>query len=365
MSRRAASRNETRNRIVEATAKLHGERGVLGTTWQDIAREADVSVSTVYAHFPSLDELLPACGQLVMSRVRPPTAGDADEIIGDAHGTRERLLRVARALFSFYERGGPHIEVDIRERQLPGMREWEESQRATVAALVRAALVDEAPTAASRAADQRVLRSPDLQGPANPRGEHKASRRNGGRGGAGTAAAVLSRTIRRRVMSRMFAPENEGVLAPLSVPAQGGEARWWGEGLAVIKATGADTGGRIAIIEVTEPPGAVAPKHVHHKEDEGFWVLEGEVTFDVGGTTIVASAGDYAFGPRDIPHSYRVGPDGCRMLFIVTPAGFEELVRLISVPAESRSLPPGPQEPADIADFPALVASYGCELLDG
>jgi quercetin dioxygenase-like cupin family protein len=157
-------------------------------------------------------------------------------------------------------------------------------------------------------------------------------------------------------MSRIF--------EPLSVPAQGGEARWWGEGLAVIKATGADTGGRIAIIEVTEPPGAVAPRHVHHKEDEGFWVLEGEVTFDVGGTTIVASAGDYAFGPRDIPHSYRVGPDGCRMLFIVTPAGFEELVRLISVPAASRSLPPGPQEPVDIPDLPALVAGYGCELLD-
>lgn len=149
MTRRAASRNETRKRIVEATAKLHGERGVLGTTWQDIAREADVSVSTVYAHFPSLNELLPACGQLVMSRVRPPAADDADEIIGDAHNTRERLLRVARALFSFYERGGAHIEVDIRERQLPGMREWEQSQRATVAALVGAALAHEAPTAPS------------------------------------------------------------------------------------------------------------------------------------------------------------------------------------------------------------------------
>jgi quercetin dioxygenase-like cupin family protein len=166
-------------------------------------------------------------------------------------------------------------------------------------------------------------------------------------------------------MSRTFAPENDGVLAPLSVPAAGGEARWWGEGLAVIKATGADTGGRIAMIEVTEPPGAVAPRHVHHKEDEGFWVLEGEVTLDVGGTTIVARAGDYAFGPRDLPHSYRVGPDGCRMLFIVTPAGFEDLVRLITVPAESRSLPPSPQEPPDAAGVPALVASYGCELLDG
>jgi AcrR family transcriptional regulator len=140
MTRRAAARDETRKRIVEATAKLHGEKGVFGTSWQDIAREADVSVSTVYAHFPSLDELLPECGQLVMSRVRPPSAGAANEIIGDAVSTRERLLRVARELFAFYERGGPHIEVDVRERQLPGMREWEESQRATVGALVRAAL---------------------------------------------------------------------------------------------------------------------------------------------------------------------------------------------------------------------------------
>lgn len=143
MTRRTAARNQTRDRIVEATAKLHGERGVLGTSWQDIAREADVSVSTVYAHFPSLEELLPACGQLVMGRVRPPTASSAAEIIGDASSTRERLIRVAQELFDFYERGGPHIEVDIRERQLPGMREWEESQRATVAALVDAALVDE------------------------------------------------------------------------------------------------------------------------------------------------------------------------------------------------------------------------------
>src|SRR5215212_5950255 len=140
MARRAAARNDTRNRIVEATVKLHGEKGVLGTSWQDIAREADLSVSTVYAHFPYGEELLPACGQLVMSRVRPPSASSADEIVGDATSTRERLKRVARELFAFYERGGPHIEVDIRERELPGMREWEESQRATVAALVRAAL---------------------------------------------------------------------------------------------------------------------------------------------------------------------------------------------------------------------------------
>jgi AcrR family transcriptional regulator len=147
MSRRAAAREQTRRRIVAATARLHGERGVFGTSWQDIAREADVSVATVYAHFPSLDELLPACGALVMERARPPSADSAAEIIGDAGGRGERLKRVAEELFAFYERGGPHLEVDVRERQLPGMREWEESQRATVAALVREALVDDRPDA--------------------------------------------------------------------------------------------------------------------------------------------------------------------------------------------------------------------------
>jgi quercetin dioxygenase-like cupin family protein len=165
-------------------------------------------------------------------------------------------------------------------------------------------------------------------------------------------------------MKTVRAPADERGLDPISVPAAGGEARWWGEGLAVIKATGADTGGRIAIIEITEPPGAEAPRHVHHNEDEGFWVLEGEVTVDVGGTTIVATAGDFAFGPRDVSHSYRVGPDGCRMLFIVTPAGFEDLVREMSVPAAHRALPPSPQEPPDAEDLPALLASYGCELTD-
>ena len=140
MSRRSAARAETRRRIVEATAKLHGERGVLGTSWRDIAQEADVSIATVYAHFPSLDELLPACGQLVMERVRPPKADDAPTLIGRGGTREERLRRAAEELFVFYERGGSHIEVDVRERQLPGMREWEEHLRGVVLAFVREAL---------------------------------------------------------------------------------------------------------------------------------------------------------------------------------------------------------------------------------
>jgi quercetin dioxygenase-like cupin family protein len=131
----------------------------------------------------------------------------------------------------------------------------------------------------------------------------------------------------------------------------------------VIKATAADTGGQMTIVEVTEPPGAEAPLHVHHREDEGFWVLEGDVTFEVGDTTIEAHAGDYAFGPRDIPHRYTVGDAGCRMLFICTPAGFEDLVIAMSEPATSRTLPPPAEEEPDMKRIAAIAEAHGAELL--
>ena len=79
---------------------------------------------------------------------------------------------------------------------------------------------------------------------------------------------------------------------------------------------------------------------------------------------LAAGPGDFAFGPRGVPHSYCVGPEGCRMLFIVTPAGFEELVRLVSVPAGHPGLPPSPQEPPGLAELGDVIAGYGCELLD-
>jgi quercetin dioxygenase-like cupin family protein len=140
------------------------------------------------------------------------------------------------------------------------------------------------------------------------------------------------------------------------------ELRWWLGALAEIKLTAADTGGRMTILEVTEPPGAEAPLHVHRREDEAFVVLEGEVTLQVGGASIVARPGHVAFGPRDVPHGYVAGPDGCRMLFVCTPGGFEGLVRDMSEPARERALPPRDDAP-DYARIAAVAESYGCELV--
>jgi len=150
----------------------------------------------------------------------------------------------------------------------------------------------------------------------------------------------------------------------MATQAGQGEARWWFGSLAEIKATAEDTDGQLTIIEVTEPPGMEAPLHVHHREDEGFWILEGEVTLYVGDETIEAKSGDFAWGPRDIPHRYTVGPNGCRMLFLLTPGGFENLVRDMSTPAETRTVPPATDEEPDMEMVVTVAERYGCELVE-
>jgi quercetin dioxygenase-like cupin family protein len=140
-----------------------------------------------------------------------------------------------------------------------------------------------------------------------------------------------------------------------------GDARWFFGMLATIRATAADTDGQYTLVEVVAPPGLEAPLHVHHSEDEGFLVLEGDVVFHVGGERIESVAGEFAFGPREVPHRFEVGPAGARMLWVLTPAGFERLVEAVSVPAEAMTVPaPEVVPPENAAE---IVARYGNEIL--
>jgi quercetin dioxygenase-like cupin family protein len=145
-----------------------------------------------------------------------------------------------------------------------------------------------------------------------------------------------------------------------------GDARWWlGVTLATIKATGKETGGRYTLVEVVEPEGEVAPLHVHHNEDEAFWVLEGELTFQVGEETIQASPGSFLFGPKDVPHRYTVDSGPARILFLLSPPGFEELIYATSEPAKENALPPPPEGPPseeEMEQLGALARQYGCEI---
>ena len=145
-----------------------------------------------------------------------------------------------------------------------------------------------------------------------------------------------------------------------------GEARWWLGSLTTIKATGKHTGGRYTLVEVLEPEGMDGPLHVHHREDEGFWILEGELTFQIGEDTLKAGPGSFVFGPKGVPHSYRVDSGPAKILYILTPAGFEEFIYASSEPAGSLTLPPlaeGPPDEAEMESLVALARQHGAEIL--
>ena len=145
-----------------------------------------------------------------------------------------------------------------------------------------------------------------------------------------------------------------------------GEALWWLGMLATIKATGEQTGGRYSVVEILAPDGYEAVLHVHHQEDEGFYILEGEMTFYVGEQTIEAHPGSSLFGPKDVPHAFTVDSGPARLLFVFSPAGLEGLIREMGEPARSLKVPPQPEEPPDEAEMERMAAiadRYGAEIL--
>src|ERR687895_1099301 len=145
-----------------------------------------------------------------------------------------------------------------------------------------------------------------------------------------------------------------------------GEALWWIGMLATIKATAEQTGGQYTLVEILAPEGFASPLHVHHFEDEGFWILEGEMTFYVGDQTIKAQPGSFLFGPKDVPHAFTVDSEPAKLLFAFSPAGLEAGIREMGEPARSLTVPPQPEEPPDEAEMErmaAIAARYGGEIL--
>src|SRR3954449_8055069 len=95
-----------------------------------------------------------------------------------------------------------------------------------------------------------------------------------------------------------------GTAAPIACTRDEGEWLWFLGSLAIIKAAGEMTNGRVAVIEHLAPQGAGSPLHVHRREDEWFYLIAGELTFWVGGAVIQAAAGSFVYGPRDVPHTF-------------------------------------------------------------
>jgi quercetin dioxygenase-like cupin family protein len=92
-------------------------------------------------------------------------------------------------------------------------------------------------------------------------------------------------------------------------------------------ADAASAGGRYGLVDMIEiPAGDMTPLHVHHAEDEGFLVLDGEITLYLPGREVTLGAGEFFLAPRGVPHTRRVGNTAARVLVLSTPAGFEAFV---------------------------------------
>jgi len=150
---------------------------------------------------------------------------------------------------------------------------------------------------------------------------------------------------------------------PIAMHQGEGEARWFLGALATIKSSGETTGGRVAVTENWAPRGHGSPLHVHHNEDEWFYVLSGELTFWVDGQVITATDGSFVYGPRNVPHTFTVTSEEARFLLVIEPAGFENFLRALSEPAESLTLPPASVEPPAMDAMMAAAAEYGLEIL--
>jgi quercetin dioxygenase-like cupin family protein len=153
------------------------------------------------------------------------------------------------------------------------------------------------------------------------------------------------------------------ITSPYRVAAGEGLADvWWKTGRITVKASGAETGHAFAQFEVNDPRGGGPPLHVHHTEDETFYVLDGRVTMFVGEKQIDLEAGDYCFGPRGVPHAYLVRSERARMLVTISPSGSEQLFVSLGAPVTGAE-PPADAVMPPIAEMARLFAEYGAEIL--
>src|SRR5215207_1685056 len=94
---------------------------------------------------------------------------------------------------------------------------------------------------------------------------------------------------------------------------------WWKTGRVAIKASGRETGGRFSQVEIDDPLGTAPPLHIHHGEDETFYVIEGAITVFAGDGRIELGTGDYGLVPRGLPHAYLVTSERARVLITFSP----------------------------------------------
>jgi mannose-6-phosphate isomerase-like protein (cupin superfamily) len=129
------------------------------------------------------------------------------------------------------------------------------------------------------------------------------------------------------------------------------------------KVIGAETGGSLCVVELTSFPQNGPPPHIHHREDESFYVIDGQFSFLVDNRTIEADPGSFYRVPKGTLHTYQnIGTKPGRALVILTPAGFEKFWVEMADPVANLAGPSGPPDPETIARLISLAPKYSLEI---
>lgn len=136
---------------------------------------------------------------------------------------------------------------------------------------------------------------------------------------------------------------------------------WWQGSLMTIKARAEDTGGALGLVEGSFYRGFGPPLHVHTREDEALYVLEGDIRIRQGQDEFVAGPGTWIWGPRRVPHTFKVESESARALVIVTPGGFERMFEDGGVPLSESAEPP--EQKYDPEAAVALSKRFGFEVV--
>lgn len=130
------------------------------------------------------------------------------------------------------------------------------------------------------------------------------------------------------------------------------------------KTTSDQTGGAYSLFEVTSQPGTGPPPHVHHREEEASWVLEGEYEFLIEGRTLTAITGSLTYFPKGTLHAHRVvGESVGRMLLTQTPGGlYERFFEEVGMPADGKAGPLVFKDQPGAGRIMKVAAEYGIEI---
>jgi quercetin dioxygenase-like cupin family protein len=137
---------------------------------------------------------------------------------------------------------------------------------------------------------------------------------------------------------------------------------WYIGHLMSILISSKDTNGTFSLIHGYEIKGLEPPPHVHTKEDESFYILDGEINYTVDKEVFNARRGDWIFLPRNVQHSFQVQSDQAEVIIHLSPGGFEEYFKEMSEPAKALIIPPRPQGPPDVKRIIETASKYGVKF---